>query len=332
LPFWSANGRRLGFFADGKLKTLELSGGPARVVADAPPNGGGSWSRDGTLLFMPDLPKGLYQVAASGGAPVPVFKLDTSKYHHFTRPKFLPDGKHFLSHADALDPASSGTYFTSLDGKENRLLLKGDSRATYASGYLLYLLDRTLMAQPFDPEKGQLEGDAHPVAARILEDSRNHRSFFDVSENGVLIYQAGDSREERRITWFDRAGKELGAGEKGSYDSLRLSPDGAKLAFKAGDPTNDIWVDELARGVRMRLTNDPGTDHTSPTWSPDGSRILFNAEGLKIRPGIYQKNSSGGRRNGAAGGEGDRPRLGNVAHELVSRCQVHPLRARGKPR
>ena len=97
--FWSANGRRLGFFADGKLKTLELSGGPARVVADAPANGGGSWNREGTLLFVPDSTKGLYQVAASGGTPVPVLELDKSKYSYYYRPKFLPDGKHFLYHA-----------------------------------------------------------------------------------------------------------------------------------------------------------------------------------------------------------------------------------------
>ena len=106
-PFWSANGRRLGFFADGNLKTLELSGGPARVVADAPDQGGGSWDREGTLLFVPDIAKGVYQVAASGGAPLPVFKLDPSKYRHFHWPKFLPDGKHFLYHAHAYDPASS---------------------------------------------------------------------------------------------------------------------------------------------------------------------------------------------------------------------------------
>lgn len=125
---------------------------------------------------------------------------------------------------------------------------------------------------------------------RVASDSYGN-GFFDVSENGVLIYQAGDSLRERRITWFDRAGKELSAGEKGSYEMLRLSPNGAKLAFKAGEPTADIWVDELARGVPMRLTNDPG-NYTSPTWSPDGSRILFAAGDIS-RPVIYQMNSNG---------------------------------------
>ena len=108
----------------------------------------------------------------------------------------------------------------------------------------------------------------------------------------MLIYQAGDSLREKRITWFDRAGKELGAGEKRSFDTVRLSPDGAKIAFDAGDRNKDIWVDELARGVHMRLTNNPETEHRNPIWSPDGSRILFNCSD-KSRPGIYQINSNG---------------------------------------
>jgi Tol biopolymer transport system component len=291
-PFWSPDGRSLGFFADGKLKTLAVLGGPAVEVADAPFHRGGGWNREGALLFVPDAAKGLYQVAASGGAPVPVFKLDPSKSFDHRWPKYLPDGKHFLYHAHAVDAASSGTYFASLDGKENRLLVKGSNRATYASGYLLYLLDSTLMAQVFDPERGQLKGDAHPVATGILESERRY-CIFDVSENGVLIYLGGYAGGERRITWFDRSGKELSTGdrEKGRLDNIRLSPDGAKLAFNAGDPSYDIWVDELARGVRIRLTNEPGTGH-NPTWSPDGSRILFSWSD-KLRQGIYQINSNG---------------------------------------
>jgi Tol biopolymer transport system component len=291
-PFWSANGRKVGFFADRKLKTLDVSGGPVRELANAPFPGGGSWNREGTLLFSPDFFKGVYQVTGSDSTPVPVFKLDPSKYSNCAWPKFLPDGKHFLYQAWAFDPASNGTYFASLDGRENRLLLKGESRTTYAAGYLLYLLDKTLMAQAFDPERGQVKGDAHPVAAAILDDLQH--SSLDASENGVLVYQAGDSQDPKRIAWFDRSGKALNVSEEGNYyQEVRLSPDGAKLAFKVGEPTTDILVDELARGVRIRITKDTGSDYTAPTWSPDGRRILFGGGMAEARPGIYQMNSNG---------------------------------------
>jgi Tol biopolymer transport system component len=297
LPFWSADSRALGFFADDKLKTIEASGGPAVVVADAPDYGGGSWNRDGTILFATLTGQALYRVAASGGSPVPVIKLDASKYLACAWPTFLPDGKHFLYAAGAADSALTGTYFASLDGKENRLLIRGGGYAVYASGLLLSLRNDTLMEQAFDPQRGQLKGDPHPVAERVVEVLRH--GFFDASENGLLIYQQGVGRVGgRRLRWFDRAGKELDfIGEIGTYCDVRLSPDGRKLAFSAGDPNSEIWVDELARGVGMRLTFDPDTDHGVPVWSLDGSRILFGAFTGKARKGIYQKPSNG------AGGE-----------------------------
>jgi serine/threonine protein kinase len=298
-PFWSADSRVLGFFADGKLKTIEASGSGASavVLADAPADAGGSWNRDGTILFVPDYRKGLYQVAASGGAPVIVIAEDASKYSVYAWPRFLPDGKHFLYAAGATDPALAGTYFASLDGKENRLLLRGGDRATYASGFLLYLRNSTLMAQTFDPERGELKGDAHSVVQRVLETFGS--GVFDASENGVLIYQQSIGRVGgRRMRWLDRGGKELDfIGEAGAYCDVRLSPDGRKLAFNAGDPNSEVWVNDLVRGVRMRLTIDPDTDHGVPVWSPDGSRILFAALTGKARRGIYQKPSNG------AGGE-----------------------------
>src|SRR5262249_30870679 len=269
--------------------TIKASGGPPLVVADAPVPGGGSWSREGTILFAPDYRKGLYRVAASGGEPVRVLERDASKYLTYSRPKFLPDGKHFL-YRGALDPLYGVICFASMDGKENRPLLTVNGSVTCASGFLLYLLGSTLMAQSFDPERGQLTGEARPIAEHIV----GSHDFFDATENGVLIYEAGGSSDERRLTWFDRTGKDLGAiGEAAGYYDARISPNGEKLASSKGEPRSDIWVDELARGVRMRLTIDPGTDHGAPVWSPDGSRILFGAFEGKVRSGIYQKPSNG---------------------------------------
>jgi Tol biopolymer transport system component len=297
-PFWSPDSRSLGFFAESKLKTIDASGGPAIVLAAAPWDAGGSWNRDGIILFVPDYSKGLYQVTAAGGNPVLLTAVDASQFPF--SPRFLPDGKHFLFSAGTGDLASVGTYFASLDGKERRLVVRGGGFAAYASGLLLYLRAGTLMAQAFDPARGQLNGDPHPVAERV--GSNPIGGIFDVSENGILIYQRGSGTSEKQLTWFDRSGKKLSVtGEVGDYFDVRISPDGQKLAFNAsypaGTPNSEIWVDELARGVRMRLTIDPDNDHGLPVWSPDGKRILFSVLRGKARMGIYQKPSNG------AGGE-----------------------------
>jgi len=293
-PFWSPDSRTLGFFADSKLKTIDASGGPAIVLATAPADTGGSWNRDGTILFVPDPSKGVYKVAGSGGNPLPVIAADPSKFTFYAMPWVLPDGKHFLYYAGGGNPALAGTYFASLGGTERRLVVS-DARAAYASGFLLYLREGILVAQAFDPARGQLEGDPHPVAERV---SANHGGLFNVSESGTLIYQTGTTGTEKRLTWFDRSGKNLGVtGEVADYFDLRLSPDGQKLAANAGYPAgssnSEVWVHELARDVRMRLTIDPDTDHGIPVWSPDGSSIVFGALQGKARLGIYQKPSNG---------------------------------------
>ena len=301
-PFWSPDSRSLGFFADGKLKTIEASGGPAIVVASAGGDGGdggdGSWNRDGTILLALGAAKGEYTVAAAGGNPVPVFASarPTSEYCAFHR--FLPDGKHFLYWCGGGDSASLGTYFASLDGRERRLVIGGTTFAAYASGFLLYVRDGALMAQAFDPDRGQLKKDPpQQVAEGVAESFLN--ATFDVSENGIVIYAKDNGAHKKRLTWFDRTGKVLGVtGEVGDYYDVRLSPDGRKLAANSGSPNSEIWVDDLARAVHMRLTIDPETDHGVPVWSPDGARIAFSTlRGGKLRGGIYVKSSNG------AGGE-----------------------------
>ena len=290
-PFWSADGQKLGFFTlpEGKLKTISMSGGSATVLADVSGWGGGTWNREGTILYVLEPSKGLYQVAASGGPPTPVLEVDRSKCWAYRWPKFLPDGKHFLYQARFYEPALNGIYLASLDGKENQHLLTERIGSTYASGYLLYLRDRTLMAQAFDPERRQLKGDAHPVAEWVIPSDYVGCGLFDVSPNGLLVYGRGvSSREKKRMSWFDRAGKELRVSDEGDYNMMRFSHDGTRLAFN-DLPSIGIWVEELARGVRMRVTAGSG----GAVWSPDGSRILFSRFTGDRTGGVTQKNSDG---------------------------------------
>jgi serine/threonine protein kinase len=186
-PFWSVDSHSLGFFAGGKLKTIPLDGGSPSVVCDAPLGRGGSWNSEGTILFAPTFESGLFQVSSSGGTPQPVTKLDKSKHDSHRWPHFLPDGRHFLylaiTHSSPRDP-NNGIYFASLDGRENRLVMQNDSQADYSSGYLLFLRDTALMAQPFNPKTGSLEGSPAPIVEQVLLDPGTWRAALTSTEGG----------------------------------------------------------------------------------------------------------------------------------------------------
>jgi eukaryotic-like serine/threonine-protein kinase len=251
----------------------------------------GAWSQNGTMLFNSE--RGIYQMQASGGNVTLVVPRDNSKYAFLFNLAFLPDGKHFLYGA-ATNPDDAVVYFASLDGKENRLLLQGTVRATYASGFLLYARGASLLAQPFDPQKGQLAGTARPIVEQVQQGA--FTSFFDASQTGILIYEPSTrSPTVTQIAWYDRSGKKQSSiGVPGIHFDLRLSPDAHRLASSAGAPRSEMWVDDMDRGVRMRLTFDPGTDNGIPVWSPDGKTLLFSTLiGSKAGVGIFRKASNG---------------------------------------
>src|SRR6266705_355377 len=299
--FWSPDNRFIGFFAGRKLKKIEVSGGPPQTLCDAPNARGGTWNRDGVIVFSPNISGPLHRVSATGGASTPVTKLDDSRRqitHRF--PYFLPDGQHFLYFVGAIGNAaqseSNGVYLGSLSSAEQKLILRTHASVAYESGYVLFAQEGTLMAQLFDEKSFQLTGDAFPIAEHLQVDLGSSRAIFSVSENGILAFQRGIGRGNySQLTWFDRTGKQIDkVGEPALYLQPRLSPDGQKVAvaiFDIQTSSTDTWVYELARKVPTRLTFDPSFD-SNPVWVPDGSRLVFTSN-RKGGNDIYQKASSG---------------------------------------
>jgi Tol biopolymer transport system component len=297
-PFWSADSRSVGFFTEGKLKKIDAAGGPAQVLCDALDGRGGSWNRDGIILFAPIFNGPIYEVSAGGGTPEQVTELDVSKQENSHRfPQFLPDGRHFLYLVRSVQGMGPGIHVGSLDRKEKKLLFRNRSNAVYAvSGYLLFVRENTLMAQAFDSKNLKVHGDAIPIGEGVLVNEPYSRSILSVSDNGILAYGGSGAATPSRLRWLDQTGKQIGTvGDAGAYSNPRLSPDGTKLAVAIGDisrSATDIWICDLVRGGKTRLTFDPSLNY-SPIWSPDGRQIVFSSTRKAGFSQLFRKAANG---------------------------------------
>jgi serine/threonine protein kinase len=294
-PFWSPDSRFLGFFAGGKLKKIEVSGGPPITLCDAPAGRGGAWNREGVIVFTPTGNSAVQKVSASGGVPADATVFGQGETSHVW-PRFLPDGQHFIYRANT-GSVTGPVYVASLDSAERKLLLNVDSgNILYTQGHLLFLRETTLMAQPFDARRLALTGDSFPIAEQIqASQTVNPNGVFSASENGVLAYQTGAGTVGFQLVWFDRTGKQISAlGDPARYSDLELSPDSKRASVSIPDQAGkgrDIWLYDMARGLRTRFTFDPADEFTS-VWSPDGSRVVFNSR-RRGHLDLYQKASSG---------------------------------------
>ena len=309
VPFWSPDSRFIGYPSQGKLKKIAATGGPPQTVTDLRSNslwGCGAWSQDDVIVFG-DRPVGLFRVPASGGIPVQITALDSARHENSQFcPSFLPDGRHFVYVRASTDEGKSAIYLGSVDAKpeqqSSKALVASNSQPVYApsadpsTGYLLFIREGTLMAQPFDNRRLELKGQAAPVAEQVSNNSAGAIFVgFSASANDVLAFQRS-SMLTQQLTWYDREGKVTGtAGEPGPYGIPVLSPDGTRLAVTKNRVRADafnIWLLDLARGGSgTRFTFGSLVD-TNPVWSPDGTRIIFSSN----RDGpynLYQKPVNG---------------------------------------
>jgi hypothetical protein len=251
---------------------------------------GGTWSADGVILFSGDL-RQLSRVSASGGLQNAVTQIQSGQnIHRF--PQFLPGGRNFVFWGLHSQEEAAGLYFGSLDSSEIRRVTAADSSGIFLpGGWLLFVRDRRLIAQQFDPAKGTLRGDAVTVAEGLNVEPAIALGAFSAAESGLIAYRAGGIPDERQLAWFDRSGKKLSTAAKGNVFDAELSRDGHRIAIRRVLQNNqDVWLIDGDR--TSRVTFDASIDRF-PTWSPDGTQIVFQS--YRKGPGdLYEKRVTGG--------------------------------------
>jgi Tol biopolymer transport system component len=302
-PFWSADGRFVGFMSGSKLKKVEASGGPPAEICDAPGFLGGTWNRDGTILFGSI--QGVYRVPAEGGKPESITHLETGQNGHFW-PHFLPDGRHFLYTAWSGQPSGRAIFAASIDSKIVTRVLAAGSNSGYADpGYIVFHREAAVYAQPFDAVRLTVSGEPVRIADEITFDGSNGLGHFNVSRTGALAYNFNTSGasgatggaqadlSEWQLIWVNRTGQTLDmVGPPAAYRGIEVSSDTKRVAVHRHDVNGgDIYVLE-PNGSDLRLTFDASQHNSAPVWSPTGEKIAY-ASLRKGKWGLYQNLSNG---------------------------------------
>ena len=280
-PFWSPDGRNIGFFGDGKLKRIAADGGPVQIVCNAEDGRGGSWGSKGTIIFSATRGSPIFRVPAEGGTPAAVTSsrpaLNLSDLGSHRWPYFLPDGEHFLYLNAPGGACSEGDeiHFASLDGKQNVTLMQACTSGVFSDGHLIYWRDGNLVGQAFDPRAGVLSNAPIAIVEHAAFDSSFGFSPFSASRDGKLLYVAGQGPVGAQLVWYDRSGKMLGTlGEATAYSSIAISPDGLRVVADT-QQQRILLLD--SRGTRTLVTLS-GHFGPFPTWSADGRYVYFTAQ------------------------------------------------------
>ena len=280
-PFWSYDSRSVGFFADGKLRRVDLANGQVLAICAAPNARGGSWNRQGQIVFTPDFQTDVVVVPASGGAPRTVTRRTLGTHTTHRWPEFLPDGKHFLyfagDHNNVTGP-NNAVWIATTDGRENRLLMPSATEAHFADGYLFYVQDSVLMARRFDPGARRFTAEAIPTAERVQFDPTTWKANFSFSRSGLLVYQPIGGRQGSQVRLLDRTGRVIeNAGQSGNHFNLRFMKGASGVVYSTQlDPNGDLVSYDFVRDFSRRLTHIDSDDDV-PVPSPDGNQVVFTS-------------------------------------------------------
>ncbi len=336
--FWSPDGRSLGLVARGKLRSIELATGSIDDLCDASAGRGGDWSARGEILFPQKAVGAIYRVPASGGTPLPATTLEKGDVMH-RWPQFLPDAKRFLFFVKTDRPETTGTYLASLSAPGRKLVLRNGATGVFVPlQTLLFVRGGSLLAQPFDLDRGGLTGEPEPVTHSVMRGNLgSYRDLFSVSDSGVVALRAGST--DRRLTWVDRQGNVLKTvGSPGLILNVSLSPDDVQAVFTGRSSETGIdtvWIADLDRDVITPLVESASV----PTWAPDGGAIFYGFRGAPSE--IRRKAMRGERKEESIGVVGSFSNPYSVSHDgryllfsIFGRNHdigVMDLQARGKP-
>jgi Tol biopolymer transport system component len=295
-PFWSPDSRTIAFFAQGKMMKIDAAGGPVLTICNAPDGRGGTWNREGVIVFSPESNSHLSRVSAAGGQPVQL-NGDTagaSPVNH-RWPHFLPDGRHFIytTQSTVGGIVEDSVRIAALDGSRDTVLMIGNTNVEYASGYLLFHRQAMLMAQPFDTARLAITGDAVPIAENLQYSSFRNRAIFSVSREGVLVFQGG-AESNGRFAILDESGAQVEVLDFKNPGGGRFSNDGTRLALGSRDDqarVADLWIRDIASGRDSRFTFDPSVDR-NPLWSPGDDSLVFSSTRNR-RADLYIKHTNG---------------------------------------